>query len=65
MTLQKTAIISPILAHQIRTSEILPRERKPHLTLVILPRLSLEGDTLAVLKLLYIFSSSDVIVVLR
>ena len=38
------------LAHQIRTSEILPWDRKSCLTYVILPRLSREGCTMAVLE---------------
>ena len=39
------------LAHQIRTSEILPWDRKSYLTHVILPRLSHKGCTLVVLEL--------------
>ena len=44
---------SIFLAHQIRTSEILPWDRKSYLTHVILPRLSREGSqcTLVVLEL--------------
>ena len=40
-----------LLAHQIRTSEILPWDRNSYLSYVILPRLSLEDCSLVVMEL--------------
>ena len=43
--------VNHFLAHQIKISDILSWERKSYLTNFILPRLSSEGCTLAVLEL--------------
>ena len=51
MLLLAYQIKNAILAHPIRTSEILPWDRKSYLTHAILPRLSREGCILVVLEL--------------
>ena len=49
--LQDLVCINIILAHQIRTSEILPYDSKSYLSHIILPRLPRERCTLVVLEL--------------
>ena len=47
---KRELVLAQVLAHQIRTSEILPWDRKSYLTHGILPRLSCESCTLVVLE---------------
>ena len=54
-----------ILARRIRISDILSWDRKSYLTLVILPRLSLEGCTLFCIGTHVIKLSSDVVIMLK
>ena len=54
-----------ILAHRIRVSEILPRDRKSYLSHAILPSLSCEGSVRRLCWNSRTWSSSDVIVMLK
>ena len=63
--LQDLVCINIILAHRIKTSEILPGDRKSYITHVILPRLSRENYSKHMYWNSHAWSSSDVIVMLK